>query len=140
MFGQLMGCGSLRELTVITIAHGKKSFHLGFGTQPITRQVLSKATTFLRSLSSTWSPSPKASASRRSSNFTAGYTQSTLQPSISAWQFSSGQSSEACYVFDRGYFDLVRLYQIHVFGSWTRAFASPSRRTRRNILALSGEL
>ena len=29
MFGQLMGCGSLRELTDITTAHAKKSKHLG---------------------------------------------------------------------------------------------------------------
>ncbi len=38
MFGQLMGCGSLRELTDITTAHAKKSKHLGFGHQPINRQ------------------------------------------------------------------------------------------------------
>ncbi|WP_431356629.1 DUF4372 domain-containing protein [Prevotella communis] len=43
MFGQLMGCGSLRELTDITTAHAKKSKHLGFGHQPINRQMLSKA-------------------------------------------------------------------------------------------------
>lgn len=43
MFGQLMGCGSLRELTDITTAHGRKSKHLGFGSQPINRQMLSKA-------------------------------------------------------------------------------------------------
>lgn len=24
----------------------------------------------------------------------------------------------ACYVFDRGYFDLARLYRIHVFGAF----------------------
>ena len=45
MFGQLIGCGSLRELTDVTIAHGKKSKHLGFGHQPINRQMLSKANT-----------------------------------------------------------------------------------------------
>ena len=43
MFGQLMGCESLRELTDITIAHANKSKHLGFGHQPINRQMLSKA-------------------------------------------------------------------------------------------------
>lgn len=43
IFGQLMGCGSLRELTDITIAHGRKSKHLGFGSQPVNRQILSKA-------------------------------------------------------------------------------------------------
>ena len=31
IFGQLDGCNSLRELTDITTAHAKKSFHLGFG-------------------------------------------------------------------------------------------------------------
>ena len=43
MFGQLMGCGSLRELTDLTIAHGRKSKHLGFGNQPVNRQILSRA-------------------------------------------------------------------------------------------------
>jgi hypothetical protein len=43
MFGQLMGCGTLRELTDITTAHGKKSKHLGYGEQPANRQLLSKA-------------------------------------------------------------------------------------------------
>ena len=47
MFGQLMGCGSLRELTDLTIAHGRKSKHLGFGSQPVNRQILSRAN-FLR--------------------------------------------------------------------------------------------
>ena len=31
IFGQLLGCRSLRELSDITTAHRKKSFHLGFG-------------------------------------------------------------------------------------------------------------
>ena len=43
IFGQLMGCRGLRELTDITTAHAKKSKHLGFGHQPINRQMLSKA-------------------------------------------------------------------------------------------------
>ena len=43
MFGQLTSCDTLRELTDITIAHGKKSKHLGFGHKPINRQLLSKA-------------------------------------------------------------------------------------------------
>jgi hypothetical protein len=37
IFGQLDGCNSLRELTDITTAHAKKSFHLGFGRTPINR-------------------------------------------------------------------------------------------------------
>ena len=43
MFGQLNGCESLRELTDITTAHGKKNKHLGFGPRPVNRQILSKA-------------------------------------------------------------------------------------------------
>ena len=42
MFGQLMGCRGLRELTDITTAHAKKSFHLGFGKTPIKKSSLSK--------------------------------------------------------------------------------------------------
>lgn len=42
MFGQLDGCNSLRELTDITTAHARKSFHLGFGRTPINRTQLSK--------------------------------------------------------------------------------------------------
>lgn len=36
----------LRKFTDITTAHAKKSKHLGFGHQPINRQMLSKANTF----------------------------------------------------------------------------------------------
>ena len=43
MFGQLLGCRSLRELTDITVAHANKSFFLGFGKGPVNRQILSKA-------------------------------------------------------------------------------------------------
>lgn len=42
IFGQLDGCNSLRELTDITTAHAKKSFHLGFGRTPINRTQLSR--------------------------------------------------------------------------------------------------
>ena len=43
MFGQLIGCNSLRELIGITVAHGKRSYHLGFGKNYVTRNILSKA-------------------------------------------------------------------------------------------------
>ena len=43
MFGQLLGCKSLRELTDITVAHANKSFFLGFGKTPVNRQILSRA-------------------------------------------------------------------------------------------------
>lgn len=42
MFGQLDGCNSLRELTDITTAHARKSFHLGFGRTVINRTQLSR--------------------------------------------------------------------------------------------------
>ena len=43
MFGQILGCRSLRELTDITTAHAKKTYSLGFGSLPVNRQMLSKA-------------------------------------------------------------------------------------------------
>lgn len=43
MFGQLLGCRSLRELTDIIVAHEKKSYHLGFGKVTVNRSLLSKA-------------------------------------------------------------------------------------------------
>ena len=42
MFGKLDGCNSLRELTDITTAHARKSFHLGFGRTVINRTQLSR--------------------------------------------------------------------------------------------------
>jgi hypothetical protein len=42
MFGQLDDCNSLRELTDITTAHARKSFHLGFGGTPINRNTSKK--------------------------------------------------------------------------------------------------
>lgn len=43
MFGQLDGCRSLRELTDITTAHASKSYHLGFGKEPVNKTMLSRA-------------------------------------------------------------------------------------------------
>ena len=45
MFGQLLGCRSLRDLCVILSAHRKKSFHLGFGKNPVDRSILSRCNT-----------------------------------------------------------------------------------------------
>ena len=42
IFGQLLGCRSLRELTAITTAHANKSFHLGFGKEAVNRSMLSR--------------------------------------------------------------------------------------------------
>ncbi len=43
IFGQLIGCGSLRELTDITTVHAKRSYNLGFGASAVVRNTLSKA-------------------------------------------------------------------------------------------------
>lgn len=43
MFGQLIGCGGLRELSDIITAHAKRSYHLGFGESPASRNTISKA-------------------------------------------------------------------------------------------------
>ncbi len=45
IFGQLLGCRSLRELTDITTAHRRKSFHLGFGKETVDRNILSRCNT-----------------------------------------------------------------------------------------------
>lgn len=59
MFGQLTNCCSLRELTDITIAHAKKSKHLGFGTIPLIdssflKQISLEIIVYLRNSPSTW--------------------------------------------------------------------------------------
>lgn len=48
MFGQLLGCESLRELSDIVGAHAKKSFHLGFGRIAPNRSTISKANSLRR--------------------------------------------------------------------------------------------
>ena len=166
MFGQLIGCGSLRELTDITIAHGKKSKHLGFGHQPINRQMLSKANMlrdyrifeefafFMVSI---------AQARRITKEFELhgrfyAIDSTTIDLCMSVFRWAEFRSTKsgirihtqidiiteipvfyritnakvhdvnsmdwftyeplACYVFDRGYFDLARLYKINVFGAF----------------------
>ena len=166
MFGQLMGCGSLRELTDITIAHAKKSKHLGFGNQPVNRQMLSKANTLRdhRIFEEFAFHMVTIAQSKRITKefelhgrfYTIDSTTIDLCMSIFRWaEFRSTKSgirihtqidiateipvfyritnakvhdvnsmdwftyeSLACYVFDRGYFDLARLYQIHVLGAF----------------------
>ena len=46
MYGQLAGCGSLRELTDILAAHAKRSYSLGFGARPINRTSLSRVNSY----------------------------------------------------------------------------------------------
>ena len=166
MFGQLMGCGSLRELTDITTAHGKKSMFLGFGRQPVNRQMLSKANTLrdYRIFEEFAFHMVAIAQSRRLTRefelhgrfYAVDSTTIDLCMSVFRWaEFRSTKSGVrihtqidiateipvfyritnakvhdvnamdwltyerlACYVFDRGYFDLARLYKINVFGAF----------------------
>ena len=99
IFGQLMGCGSLRELTDITIAHGRKSKHLGFGSQPVNRQILSKANN-LRDYrifeEFAFYMVGMAQFRRLTKEFElhGKFMLSTLQPSTCACPFSNGLNSE----------------------------------------------
>ena len=166
MFGQLMSCGSLRELTDITIAHGKKSKFLGFGHQPVNRQMLSKASTLrdYRIFEEFAFHMVAIAQSRRLTKefelhgrfYAVDSTTIDLCMSVFRWaEFRSTKSGIrihtqidiateipvfyritnakvhdvnamdwltyerlACYVFDRGYFDLARLFAIEQSGAF----------------------
>ena len=166
MFGQLMGCGTLRELTDITSAHGKKSKHLGFGDHPVNRQMLSKANLLrdhhifeefaFHMVSIAQSKRISKEFELHGRFYAIDSTTIDLCMSVFRWaEFRSTKSgikvhtqidiateipvfyritnakvhdvnsmdwfsyeTLACYVFDRGYFDLARLYQIHVLGAF----------------------
>ena len=166
MYGQFTGCHSLRELTDITIAHAKRSFHLGFGKTPINRSVLSKANS-LRD--------PKifeqfafymvsiAQAKRITKEFELhgrfyAIDSTTIDLCLSVFRWAKFRSTKsgikihtqidiateipvfyrisnanvhdiksmewfvyergACYIFDRGYFDLHKLYAIEQAGAF----------------------
>jgi hypothetical protein len=166
IFGQLLGCSSLRELTDITIAHGRKSFFLGFGKTPINRQILSKANT-LRDYrifeEFAFHMASIAQSKRITKDFelhgrfyAVDSTTIDLCMSVFRWaKFRSTKSGikvhtqidiateipvfyrisnanfsdfnymdwltyepNACYVFDRGYFDLARLFHIEQTGAF----------------------
>lgn len=162
LFGQLIGCRSLRELTDITIAHGKKSFFLGFGKKAVNRQILSKANSirdhrifeefafYMVSIAQNLRLTKDFELHGRF--YAVDSTTIDLCMSIFRWaKFRSTKSgikihtqvdivteipvfyritnavihdvnamdwityeANACYVFDRGYFDLARLYAIHI--------------------------
>lgn len=166
MFGQLMGCGTLRELTDITTAHGKKSKHLGFGDKPVNRQMLSKANLLrdhhifeefaFHMVSIAQSKRITKEFELHGRFYAIDSTTIDLCMSVFRWaEFRSTKSgikvhtqidiateipvfyritnakvhdvnsmdwftyeAFACYVFDRGYFDLARLYKINVFGAF----------------------
>ena len=166
MYGQLIGCHSLRELTDVTVAHAKRSFHLGFGKVPINRSVLSKANSlrdpgifekfafYMVSI---------AQAKRITKEFELhgrfyAIDSTTIDLCMSVFRWAKFRSTKsgikihtqidiateipvfyrishanvhdtrsmdwfiyerhACYVFDRGYFDLSRLYAIEQAGAF----------------------
>ncbi len=166
MSGQLTGCATLRELTDITIAHAKKSIFLGFGRNPINRQMLSKANTLRdhRIFEEFAFYMVGIAQSKRITKefelhgrfYAIDSTTIDLCMSVFRWaEFRSTKSGIrihtqidiateipvfyritnakvhdvnsmdwftyeplACYVFDRGYFDLARLYRINTFGAF----------------------
>ena len=166
MFGQLIGCDSLRELTDITIAHGKKSFFLGFGKTPVNRQTLSKANTlrdhrifeefafYMVSIAQSKRITKEFELHgkfyaidsttidlcmsvfrwaefRRTKSGIRIHTQIDISTEIPVfYRITNAKVHDvnsmdwftyeplACYVFDRGYFDLARLYRINAFGAF----------------------
>lgn len=88
MYGQLSSCDSLREVICIIDAIKNKSYHLGFGSGDIK---LSKVA--------------YANANRDYRIFEEfAYCLSLFQ-----WAF---------YIFDKGYYDLARLYRINIIDSY----------------------
>ena len=160
MFGQLMGCRGLRELTDITTAHAKKSFHLGFGKTPIKKSALRDYRIFEEFAFHMVFLAQKRRITREfelhGRFYAVDSTTIDLCMSLFSWaKFRSTKSGIkihtqvdivteipvfyritnanvhdvnamdwltyeplACYVFDRGYFDLARLYQIAVSGAF----------------------
>lgn len=166
IYGQLIGCHSLRELTDITIAHAKRSFHSGFGKTPINRSVLSKANNLrnpeifekfafhLVSVAQTKRITKQFELHGRF--YAIDSTTIDLCMSVFRWaKFRSTKSGikihtqidiatevpvfyrisnanvhdinsmdwftyqrNACYVLDRGYFDLSRLFAIELAGAF----------------------
>ncbi len=166
MFGQFLGCGSLRELTDITAAHSKRSYNLGFGASAVVRNTLAKANMlreprifeefafYMVSLAQQRRLTKKFELHGRF--YAVDSTTIDLCMSIFRWAlFRSTKSgikvhtqidiiteipvfyritnakvgdckamdwieyeSNACYIFDRGYFDLARLFRIHLCGAF----------------------
>lgn len=165
IFGQLVGCESLRELVSIINAHSKKSYHLGFGKSGITRSNLSKANAnqdyhifekfaykmidiaqkkrltkefeikgkFYAFDSTTidlclslfwWAKFRKTKAGIKMHTLFDVSTQIPTFIHITEAKVHDSNAMDdipyepnAYYIFDRGYFDLSRLYHINIIGS-----------------------
>lgn len=166
MFGQLDGCNSLRELTDITTAHAKKSYHLGFGKTPINRSVLSKANQlrdyhifekFAYHMVELARNKCLAKEFELNGRYYA-FDSTTIDLCMSLFEWARFRSTKsgikvhtqldistqipvsfhiteaavhdvnamdwityepfACYIFDRGYWDLGRLYRIELLNSF----------------------
>ena len=166
IFGQLLGCGTLRELTDITTAHAKRSNQLGFGNSAVVRSTLPKANMpreprvfeefafYMVSLAQRRRITKEFELHGRF--YAVDSTTIDLCMSVFRWAlFRSTKSgikvhtqidiiteipifyrithaktgdckamdwieyeSNACYIFDRGYFDLARLFRIHLRGAF----------------------
>lgn len=166
MFGQLIGSRSLRELTDVTTAHRKKSFHLGFGSEAVDRNILSRCNThrdwhvFEDFSNHMITLAQKARINREfciGGKFYA-FDSSTIDLCMSVYDWARFRSTKsgiklhtqldivtripvmvnitnasvhdvnamdsigyeplAGYIFDRGYWDLARLYRINELNSF----------------------
>jgi len=166
MYGQLQGCRGLRELTDITLAHARKTFFLGFGRQPVNRQMLSRANNLrdyrifeefafhmvaiaqrkritkafelhgrFYAVDSTtidlclsvfrWAEFRKTKSGIKVHTQIDIVTEIPVFYRITAAKLHDVNAMDwltyeplACYVFDRGYFDLARLFTIHQSGAF----------------------
>ena len=189
MFGQLIGCRSLRELTDITTAHAKRSFNLGFGAAAVVRNTLSKANMlreprifeefafYMVSLAQQRRITKEFELHGRF--YAVDSTTIDLCMSVFRWaRFRStksgikvhtqidiateipvfyritnanvhdakfmdciGYESNAVYIFDRGYFDLARLFSIQQSGAFfvTRERRHPKFEIVDGEEAINGE-
>lgn len=166
MFGQLLGCRSLRELTDITVAHANKSFFLGFGRGAVNRQMLAKANS-IRDYRIFEEFAFHMVAIAQSKRLTKEFElhgrfyavdSTTIDLCLSVFRWAKFRTTKSgirihtqidivteipvfyritnaqvhdvnsmdwltyepltCYVFDRGYFDLARLYEINCSGAF----------------------
>lgn len=166
MFGQLDGCNSLRELTDITTAHARKSFHLGFGRTAINRTQLSRVNQ-LRDYhifeEFAYHMVKLAQKTRIDKEFELNgkfyaFDSTTIDLCMSLFEWARFRSTKsgikvhtqldvvtqipvsfniteaaihdvnamdwinyepfACYIFDRGYWDLDRLFRIELLNSF----------------------